>query len=70
MKTPSPSKEDSRDPLLNVRDAAKFLNMSQTAVYAALERHELPHLRLSRRRIRFRLKDLDRWLEARTIDPD
>jgi len=43
---------------LTVRDAAKFLGVSQQTVYLWVERKQIPHLRVMGRNIRFLKSEL------------
>jgi excisionase family DNA binding protein len=54
---------DQRDEVLTAKDAAKLLGVSLWSVYAAANRHELPHRRLGRRLL-FSRRSLMRWLEG------
>ena len=44
---------------LTVREAAKFLGVSQQTVYLWVERKQIPHLRVMGRNIRFLKSDLE-----------
>jgi excisionase family DNA binding protein len=44
---------------MNVRDAARFLGVSQQTVYLWVERKQIPHLRVMGRNIRFLKSDLE-----------
>jgi excisionase family DNA binding protein len=55
-RTTSNSKEESP---LTVREAAKFLGVSQQTVYLWVERKQIPHLRVMGRNIRFLKPDLE-----------
>jgi len=46
---------------VNVREAAVFLGVSPSLVYAYVERKQIPHFRMMGRAIRFRLSELDSW---------
>lgn len=52
--------------LLNREQAAAYLSVaSQTlAVWASSGRHDLPYIRVGRA-VRYRIRDLDAWLESR-----
>ena len=47
--------------LLTPEQAAEFLGVSPSLVYAYVERKQIPHFRMMGRSIRFRLSELDRW---------
>lgn len=51
--------------VLDVREAAAYLALGQEAVRRLVRRGALPHTRVGRA-IRFRLEDLDSYLERRT----
>ena len=51
------------DEVLNAREAAKVLNISVWSVYAAANRHELPHRRIGRRLL-FSRQALMRWVQG------
>ena len=44
---------------LTVRDAARYLGVSQQTVYLWVERKQIPHLRVMGRNIRFLKSDLE-----------
>ena len=44
---------------MTVREAARFLGVSQQTVYLWVERKQIPHLRVMGRNIRFLRSDLD-----------
>ena len=46
---------------LTVRDAAAFLGVSPSLVYAYVERKQIPHYRMMGRSVRFRLPELAEW---------
>jgi excisionase family DNA binding protein len=50
--------------LLTVTEAADYLRVSKSAIYSWVEKGRLPCLRAGSG-LRFRLSDLDAWLEGR-----
>ena len=46
---------------VDVKDAARFLGVSPSLVYAYVERKQIPHYRMMGRSIRFSLTELDKW---------
>jgi len=46
---------------ITVRQAAVFLGVSPSLVYAYVERKQIPHFRMMGRAIRFRMSELDSW---------
>lgn len=55
---PQASDENS-EPLMSVKEAAKFLGVSPQTVYLWVERKQIPHLRVMGRNIRFLKSDLE-----------
>lgn len=51
--------------VLDVHEAAAYLAVDEQTVYRLVRRGELPHTRVGRA-LRFRVEDLDRYLEERT----
>ena len=49
------------DAPITVKDAAQFLGVSPSLVYAYVERKQIPHYRMMGRSIRFRLSELVEW---------
>ena len=51
--------------LLDVRQTAALLGYHPKTVYRLVEQGRLPCVRLGGTRIRFRRRDLERWIEGR-----
>ena len=49
------------DAPITVKDAAQFLGVSPSLVYAYVERKQIPHYRMMGRSIRFRVSELVEW---------
>jgi excisionase family DNA binding protein len=54
-----PSNEAPWNLPINVKEAARFLGVSQQTVYLWVERKQIPHLRVMGRNIRFLRSDLE-----------
>jgi excisionase family DNA binding protein len=52
--------------VLDTREAAAYLAVSEATLRRMVRRGDLPHVRLGKVGVRFRLVDLDAWLAART----
>lgn len=55
---------------LNYADAAAYLRLPVNTLYSLVSRKQIPHHRLGPRLVRFRLADLNAWLEARAVSPE
>lgn len=56
----------SAGPLWNIREVARYLRMPVGSVYKMTgpkAKYRIPHLRLRGRLLRFRQRDIDRWLD-------
>lgn len=51
--------------LLNVQEAADYLGLATGTVYHMISEGRLPVIRLSKRCVRFRLEDIEAWLDKR-----
>ncbi len=53
------------DQNLTVPEAARYLRLSKAQLYAMIQRKEIPHVRISEKRIILRMRDLHAWLDQR-----
>ena len=53
--------------LWTVRDAAEFLSTTAAAIYKMVERHQIPHVRLGNRKLRFDPAILRDWIRQNAI---
>lgn len=58
-----------RAKVLTVEEAGRWLGIGRSAAYDAIQRNELPHIRIGRR-IVVPIKALERLLEAGRSDPN
>ena len=63
---PHPDAGVPNDPLLKTRPAAVYLAFSERGLQAAVARGDIAFVRVSPRRVAFRLSELNRFAEART----
>jgi len=54
--------------LLNYEQAAKRLGLKIGTLYALVSTKKIPHIRLSKRIVRFDATALDAWLAAHTVE--
>lgn len=60
----------SEDRLLSVRETADYLGTSPGNIYQWIAQGIGPrHIRIGSRSIRYRLSDLDKYIDARTVEP-
>ena len=55
------------DRLLNVHEAAAYLGLAGGSLYHMASQGRIPCIRLSRRCLRFRKSDLDRFIEGKFV---
>jgi excisionase family DNA binding protein len=60
---PGATAQDHDDPVMTAKEAAAFLGVSPWTLYAAANRHEVPHRRLGRRML-FLRSALKAWLRG------
>lgn len=54
-------------PLLTYEQAAELLGLKLGTLYALVSRRAVPHVRVSRRIVRFDANELRSWLSARAV---
>jgi excisionase family DNA binding protein len=57
--------ESAADRLWNVTEAAQFLGVEPTSLYHMVSQGRVPCIRLSKRCLRFRLRDLEDWIATK-----
>jgi excisionase family DNA binding protein len=65
MAAGSPQPSEPADPLLTVDDVCGWFRVTKDWVYDEVEARRLPFVRLGRKHLRFRTKDLQVYLAAR-----
>jgi excisionase family DNA binding protein len=53
------------NPFLTINEVARYLNVKASTLYAKV--HEIPHYKVGRL-LRFKLEDVDRWMESNRKD--
>lgn len=56
--------------LLTVKKVAEILGFSRQEIYKMVAKKKIPHTRISKRGIRFRIEDFEEWLQSKTIPSD
>lgn len=54
---------------LNYREAAAVLRVPLGTMYALVSQKRIPHVRLSRRLVRFDRSELESWINAHAVPP-
>ena len=57
------------DELINTKQAAKILGITEAGLYRLMSARALPYIKLGHRTARFRKADLDALISARTVAP-
>lgn len=57
------------DPLMDIRGASAFTDLSVGTLYHFVSEGRIPFIRISRRCIKFRRSDIEAWLLEKTIFP-
>jgi len=55
------------DKLINIREAARFLDVAVGSLYHMVSQRRIPCVRLSKRCLRFRLADLQKLVNAKYV---
>lgn len=58
-------KED--DTIFDVRRLSEYLNVTSKWVYEQTHLKRIPHIKLTNKQLRFRKKDIDKWLDTLKI---
>ena len=56
--------EDSINELLSVDEVANYLNYAKASIYGLVHKRELPYIKTGKKLL-FKKKDIDRWIEDR-----
>jgi excisionase family DNA binding protein len=60
----SNNKHEAEDVILNVQELALYLKVTPKWVYEQTHLKTIPHLKLSNKQLRFKRKDIDKWLDT------
>jgi excisionase family DNA binding protein len=61
-------KHDGNDRLLTIREVSQLTRLAVGTLYRFSAEHRIPVVHLSRRCIRFRLSDLQRWIQQHSAE--
>jgi excisionase family DNA binding protein len=57
------------DPLMDIRGVSAWTDLSVGSIYHFVSAGRIPFIRISRRCIRFRRRDIEAWLLEKTVLP-
>jgi len=57
------------DKLLTLKELCQMLHMRPASVYALVHYKRIPVVKLSSRCLRFRLGDIQSWIQSKTVQP-
>ena len=57
-----------KDRLMKIQEVAEYLNLSPKTIASMVYQKRIPHIKLSRRCLRFKKSDIDRWIAEKQVD--
>ncbi|MDA8171194.1 MAG: helix-turn-helix domain-containing protein [Nitrospiraceae bacterium] len=54
--------------LLNIDEVAEYLGVTKATIYSWTSQKKIPHIKLTKRLLRFREKDIMDWLAQKSVD--
>jgi len=60
----SQNSSDNNDTLLDVPGLCNYLNVTSKWIHERTHLKEIPYIKLSNKQLRFKKKDIDKWLES------
>lgn len=58
------------DKLLSVDELAEILGVTKATIYSWTSQNKIPHIKLSKRLLKFREKDIMDWIAAKSVNAD
>ncbi|MEW6003208.1 MAG: helix-turn-helix domain-containing protein [Nitrospirota bacterium] len=55
--------------LLDIEELSKMLGVKRATIYAWIYQHKIPHIKLSKRLVRFRESEILDWIEKQSVSP-
>ena len=56
--------------LLNIDELAEILGVTKATIYSWTSHNKIPHIKLSKRLLKFREKEIMDWISKKTINTD
>ena len=61
--------KQAEDGIFDIKGLAEYLKVTPKWIYEQTHLKTIPHLKLSNKQLRFKKKDIDKWLDALRIPP-
>jgi excisionase family DNA binding protein len=58
------------DKLLSMEELAEILGVTKATIYSWTSQNKIPHIKLSKRLLKFREKDIVDWISKRAVNAD
>lgn len=58
------------DKLLSIDELTKILGVTKATIYSWTSQNKIPHIKLSKRLLKFREKDIIEWISKRSVTAD
>jgi excisionase family DNA binding protein len=56
--------------LLNVDELSEILGVTKATIYSWTSRNKIPHIKLSKRLLKFKKNDIEAWIAKRAVSAD
>jgi len=56
--------------LLDIDDVSEMLGVTKATIYSWTSQNKIPHIKLSKRLLKFREREIMAWVMARTVNTD
>ena len=56
--------------LMNIDEVAEYLGVTKTTIYSWTAQKKIPHIKLTRKLLKFREKDIMDWLAQKSVSAD
>ncbi len=55
---------------MNIDDVCEFLGVTKATIYSWTSQNKIPHIKLSKRLLKFREKDIIDWISKRSVNAE
>ena len=56
--------------LLSIEDLVEILGVTKATIYSWTSQNKIPHIKLSKRLLKFKEKDILKWLDRKSVSTD